>query len=220
MSKIEAVMIDIDGTTVDCEGRNRRVIETVARKYGGKIEPQDWLQLAGTGDKPIHKWLSAKFTAFTVPESVFIDEIKQGYLTDNFGVAARAGMIDVINHILDRKIKLGAVTNSPRDVAVSNLRMAAVDYLIPHIVSLTDVEQAGLRPKPSGDPYRLMARTLNVTPDGCLVLEDTDTGAKAGRKFGALVLQVVDDPAARSSHADFYAYDKNDLKDLVKALIP
>ena len=48
------------------------------------------------------------------------------------------------------------------------------------------------RPKPAPDVYLLAARTLDVAPSRCLVLEDSPTGVRAALAAGMTPIQVPD----------------------------
>jgi HAD superfamily hydrolase (TIGR01509 family) len=54
--------------------------------------------------------------------------------------------------------------------------------------------------KPDPEAYRLAATRLGLTPEQCLVFEDSDIGMAAGLAFGAQVLRIsMQLPAAASS---------------------
>jgi HAD superfamily hydrolase (TIGR01509 family) len=218
---IEALLVDIDGTAVDCEADNRRIIERVAKANGGLITPPDWKELAGTGDGIIWNWLKDKFNTFSADRNSFVQEIEEGYLTrDSSRIAAREGIVEIFNHISKKGLPLAAVTNSPRQVAMANLRNAQIDHHLQFVVSRTDVEDAGLQPKPSGDPYLMAAQRLNIKPDRCLVLEDSKTGVTAARDACMYVIQIVDSNGTPTSRAHDRAYDAMELVAKVKALVP
>ncbi len=48
------------------------------------------------------------------------------------------------------------------------------------------------RPKPDPQPYLMAMAALDVDPAGCVVLEDSPTGAAAGNVAGAFVIAVPD----------------------------
>lgn len=221
MAHFEAVLTDIDGTAVDCEKDNQNIITRVAANHGGQIAAADWSHLAGTGDDVIWNWLKQNFSAFTVDKDSFIAEIKHGYLNRTPGaVAARGGISEIFTHVAARGIKLAAVTNSPRDIAMANLRNAWLDAQIPFVLTRCDVVAAGGKPKPSADPYLMAAQTLRVQPDRCIVLEDSRTGVTAARAAGMYVIQVVDHGADPLCEAHERAYDAEDFKQKIFSLIP
>lgn len=220
MGYFQAVLVDIDGTTVDCEKRNRNVLEELAFLHGGKIIPDDWKKLAGTSDRFIHDWLRQSFKQFTVAEGDFVAQVKQGYLRRAFEVAARDGMIDNFNHIRKRKLPLAAVTNSPTNIALANLDAAKCTHYMDFIQTSDDVEAAGQQIKPAPDPYLMAAKRIGVDSRRCLVFEDSATGVKSGVAAGCIVVQIVDEPAMKCADAHFHVYDALELRQTCWKLLP
>lgn len=220
MAKIQAVLVDIDGTTADCEKRNRGVLEDLAIVHGGKIEPADWKILAGTSDHFIHGWLAQKFAAFAISRDVFVEDVKKGYLRRAFEVVARDGMVDNFNHIQSRNIPVAAVTNSPTSIAQSNMTATGCTHFMQFVLTADDVMGAGHAIKPAPDPYLLAAARLGVPASACLVFEDSATGVKSGVAAGCTVVQIVDDPAMASPLAHFHVYNPAQLRAICKKLIP
>lgn len=219
MAYFQAVLVDIDGTAVDCEKRNRNVLEELALQHGGKIEPADWQVLAGTNDHFIHDWLRQKFNSFSVAPDDFVDQVKQGYLRRAFEVVARDGMVDNFLHIQSRKVALAAVTNSPTDVAMANLNAAGCAQYMQFVLTATDVLNAGYQIKPSPDPYLLAADKIGVPPGRCLVFEDSATGVRSAKAAGCMVIQIVDDPAMKSPDAHHHVYTPRELRKICRQLI-
>lgn len=220
MKQFKALLVDIDGTVADCEKRNRNVLESVATAHGGQILPQDWLVLAGTSDHFIHGWLAKKFSAFKIGVRDFVDEVKCGYLRRSFEVVAREGIMESFLHIQGRGIKIAAVTNSPSDIAASNLVATKCDKFMEFVMTATDVERAGRSIKPMPDPYLMAAERLHVDPASCLVLEDSGSGTAAALAAGSTVIQIVDDPVYTVPAAHYHAHNPLQLKALCKQLIP
>lgn len=220
MVYFQAVLVDIDGTTADCEKRNRNVLEELALQHGGQIEPADWKILAGTNDHFIHDWLRQKFNSFSVASDDFVEQVKQGYLRRAFEVVARDGMTDNFLHMQSRNIPVAAVTNSPTDVATANLSATGCTKYMQFLLSATDVLAAGHQIKPAPDPYLLAAKKLAVDPARCIVFEDSATGVKSGVAAGCTVIQIVDDPAMKSAEAHYHVYNANELRQICRKLIP
>lgn len=220
MGQFQAVLVDIDGTTADCEQRNRGVLEDVAAAHGGRIEKQDWLILAGTNDHFIHGWLAQQFKTFNIAADDFVMEVKKGYLQRAFEVVARDGMVDNFNHIIRNKMPIAAVTNSPTDIAMSNITATGCLPYMQFVLTADDVKAAGRPIKPAPDPYLMGAERLGVDPKDCIVFEDSKTGVTAGVAAGCTVIQIVDDPAFAAPNAHYHAYNAQQLRAICKKLIP
>lgn len=217
---VEAVLLDMDGTQLITEPRNRRVNEVTARKHGGRIDKSDWNFLAGTSEKIIWTHLRDTFNNFAISEKDYIAEVEKGFALDQAGVVLRPGMQEVFERAADRGIIVATVTNSSHQIAISSLRNNALDGKMSLIISKDDVLNAGLKTKPSADPYLLAAQRLGVNIKNCMIYEDSKNGARSGvealgdvsSSFGR-VIQIIDpdDHAQFEPAAHAHVYDRDQL---------
>lgn len=73
-------------------------------------------------------------------------------------------------------------------MAEKYLRAQDMWHLLPHRIT----GDMPLRSKPDPEPYLRAAALAGVDPAGCLVLEDSFNGIRAGRAAGCLVGMVPD----------------------------
>ncbi len=81
----------------------------------------------------------------------------------------------------------GIVTGSPRKAVLHVLHSIGIESLINLIVSGDDVKKG----KPDPESYLLAAEKLGVSPEECLVLEDSVNGVKAARAAGMNVIAIA-----------------------------
>ena len=79
------------------------------------------------------------------------------------------------------------VTGSPRSAVVHVLHSLEIDSMIDLIVSGDDVKQG----KPNPESYLLAAAKLGVSPEECLVLEDSVNGVRAALAAGMNVIAIA-----------------------------
>ena len=107
------------------------------------------------------------------------DRIRAGALE------ALPGVIGVLNDAAAHPdVKLGVVSNSR--MASSVLRAAGLDTFFIVVID----GNAPCPHKPDPAPYRMGADELRVPIKNCLVVEDTEDGARSGRRAGARVVGV------------------------------
>jgi HAD superfamily hydrolase (TIGR01509 family) len=87
-------------------------------------------------------------------------------------------------------VPCGLVTASSRAIMEAVLTVTGLSFGV--TVCGEDVR----RGKPDPEPYLLAAARLGVPPAGCVVLEDTPTGAAAARAAGCPVIVVPSVPVA------------------------
>jgi HAD superfamily hydrolase (TIGR01509 family) len=83
------------------------------------------------------------------------------------------------------KLPLAVVSGSVREIVHKELEVVGIYNLFKLIFTASDP----FKPKPAPDIFLAAAKSLNVSPEFCLVLEDGDPGLEAATKAG---MQTVD----------------------------
>ena len=81
---------------------------------------------------------------------------------------------------------MAVVSGGPRSEVLLSLRAVGIDELFDAIVTADDVTHA----KPAPDGYLLAARLLGVSPQHCIVYEDSSTGMESARAAG--ITMIID----------------------------
>jgi sugar-phosphatase len=97
------------------------------------------------------------------------------------------------------------VTSGRRELTMA--RLAAAGLPVPKVLVCAEDVPAG-KPDPAG--YRQAAEALGLTPENCVVLEDSPAGVTAGRAAGATVVGVSD--RALATDADVVVRDLRGLR--------
>jgi beta-phosphoglucomutase-like phosphatase (HAD superfamily) len=246
---IKAVFLDVDGTIVDTEPRNRRAIEDVARIGGYHIHPDEWEVLAGKGDTVIWEQLVS-----TKPDlrAVFntAASFERGCLNAKLLRISDIRKIEETSQAIalfkENSLDMAAVSNAIGPDAMASLEQSGYkedDFVF--TLFRDDLRAAGLQAKPYPDPYlealrrqneRLRARAesrnesfTEIKPSECLVLEDSHTGARSGLSAGMHVIQMTDEMPALDDeesrnmvgayHAAYKPLRRSELVDYCKSLM-
>ena len=215
---IQAAFVDVDGTCVFCEERNQRAIEAAASDGGFEIMPEFWRRYIGAGDKVIfHRIVEAldndsarlnRFLDVHQTEEDFELACLDYYYQMRDEIAANPSVYDVVLNLLQQDVAVIPVSNAMRTAVHDNLEVSGYPVeAFPFILSKDDVELVGLNMKPAPDPYSYALELYNrdragggkapFKPENCLVIEDSQTGAKAGLAAGMNTVHIV----AEASHA-------------------
>ncbi|MGY1603926.1 HAD family hydrolase [Geodermatophilus sp. SYSU D00815] len=188
---LQAVLFDMDGTLVETEELWGDALAALARRHGGTVSPQARARTVGT----------------SMPVALGILYADLGLTADDRQLLADTAWVqDVMVELLDRELRwqpgarelvaevraasvpTGLVTTTPRRLATTVLDRMAVDLGSDFAVTVCGDEVPATKPDPA--PYRQAMAALGVTPDGCVVVEDSHAGASAGLAAGAAVLGV------------------------------
>ena len=178
LSRVQAVLLDMDGTLVDSDAAVERSWQAWAAEY--RPDP---------GRGPL--------VAHGLPALGNIRRLRPDLSQDEAAAAAQYQLeleyVDVADvtaapgahGLLAELDRLGlpwAVVTSA-DIRLAQIRLAAARITPALLVTIEDVR----RGKPDPEGYLLAARKLGADPRRCLVVEDAEAGVAAGRAAGAVV---------------------------------
>jgi len=186
LSRVQAVLLDMDGTLVDSDAAVDRAWRTWAVEYG--VDLADGPPIAH-GMPALGNVL--RLRPDLTPEQAAAAAGRQLELQydDVADVTAAPGAAELLAE-LDRLGLPWAIVTSA-DPTLARVRLAAARIRPALLVTSEDV-RAG---KPDPEGYLLAARELGADPGRCLVVEDAEAGVRAGRAAGATVAALKGVPA-------------------------
>ena len=184
-----AVLFDMDGLMFDTERLILRAWQRAMADFGYEASEEVFLASVGTTVESTNRLLRAAYGPDFPLEAT--NERTGDYVwqeVDEQGAPFKPGLLALLDFLEAHGI--------PKAVASSSER-ATIDRLL-SAAGLTErfaATAAGdevLQGKPAPDIFLLAARRLGVDPAHCLVLEDSEPGARAARAAGMTVIIVPD----------------------------
>ena len=173
-----AVLFDMDGTLVDSDAAVERSWRAWAREYG--VDEDEVLAvMAGHPAADTAARMRPDLDGPAI-EPAARAQLEREY-HDLADVVAAPGALELIAAVEGLGLPWAVVTSA--DARLAAARLGAAGITAPVVVDL----EAVARSKPDPEGYLLAASRLGVDPHDCLVVEDTATGAAAGRAAGATV---------------------------------
>ena len=191
-----AVLFDMDGTLVDSDDAVERSWRAWAREYGVDAE-QVLAVMPGHPAADTVARVRPDLDGPAVAAAAAAQLERECHDLD--GVTTTPGALALLAE-LDRAGRPWAVVTSA-DARLAAVRLGAAGIDVRVVVD-RDAVVAG---KPDPEGYLLAAARLGVDPRECLVVEDTATGAAAGRAAGATVAGL------KGIDADLSLTDLSDL---------
>jgi sugar-phosphatase len=173
-----AVLFDMDGTLVDSDAAVERSWRAWAREYG--VDEEQVLAVMPGHPAAVTAARMRPDLDGPAVEAAARAQLEREY-RDLHDVVAAPGAHALIA-ALERLGRPWAVVTSA-DARLAAARLGAAGITAPVLVDREAVTEG----KPDPEGYRLAAARLGVDPHECLVVEDTATGAAAGRAAGATV---------------------------------
>lgn len=188
MSKIKAVLFDMDGVLIDAKDWHYEALNQALALFGMQISRFD--HLVTYDGLPTKKKLEMLTAERGLPTALhqFINDMKQDFTFEH----AYAKCKPTFNHqyalanLKAMGYKMAVCSNSIRKTVETLLERSALIQYFDFYLSNEDV----LKAKPDPEMYVSAMKRLGLDPAQCLILEDNEHGIRAAKDSDAHVLVV------------------------------
>lgn len=184
LAKYQGLIFDLDGTLVDTMPANLEAWRRTADHYGFPFDA-DWIyQLSG---QPSVKMASAIIERYGLPlysEAIAKTKLKTYLDLDDHGEVILCTYELLVKYRDTKKIAIG--TGCQRTNALSILGSKNLLPLLDAVVTSSEVTNY----KPAPDTFLLAAEKLGLSPEQCVVFEDTFLGIQAAHNAGMDCIMV------------------------------
>jgi beta-phosphoglucomutase len=203
----DAFIFDMDGVLIDSETFYTEMEQINFKQLGLNISHEEHITYQGTATDEMWKKIKAKHK---VPYS--IDELVK--LTNDLTIPVfknmekmepMPGVVNLLDKLKSRKIPLALASSSFPEVIEIVLDKTGLRDYFDEIVNSRMVGKS----KPAPDIFLLAAQKLNVSPEKCIVIEDSTNGITAAKSAGMFCI-AYNGPGAENqdqSQADFIIQD-------------
>lgn len=188
MSKIKAIIFDMDGVLIDAKEWHYEALNRTLGLFGLTISRYD--HLVTFDGLPTRKKLEMLSQERNLSYELhnFINEMKQIYTTEY--IFTRCKPLFCQEHSLSRfkreGYKLAVCSNAVKSSVEMMLRQSKLLEYIEFYLSNQDIS----KPKPHPEIYLSAIERLGLKPEECLILEDNKHGIQAAVNSGAHLLKV------------------------------
>ncbi|KRR00720.1 HAD family hydrolase [Bradyrhizobium valentinum] len=178
----DLVIFDCDGVLVDSEVISCRAHAETLTRHGYPITAEQVLErFLGVSDREARQTIEREIDR-RLPDD-FEQQVKAATLKFYEGdLQAIAHVGEAIGAIVLPKCV--ASSGTPEKIRHGLTCAGLYDQLAPHIFSATQVS----RGKPAPDLFLFAAKQMNISPERCIVIEDSVPGVTGGRAAGMTVL--------------------------------
>jgi HAD superfamily hydrolase (TIGR01509 family) len=198
ISNIQAVLFDLDGTLVNSESLSERALAELLPTWGVDTTGLDFVQFHGVTWKRIEARLIELFPHLR-------DRDVADTVADRFQELFKTAPPTLIEGA--REAVVAASQQFPGAVTiVTGSDRRAVEHFLDrtslheHCSGYTSSEMYGSS-KPDPECYLMAAERLRVSPDRCLVFEDSEPGLRAASSAGMPRVAITDGHPARQALA-------------------
>lgn len=185
----KACLFDLDGTLLDTVESIAYVANKVLAFYGLPAQPiNDYNYHAGDGaDELMERCIRAAGgdgTYLAEARTMYRELFAQDPL---YHVQPYEGMVQTLQVLKERGMKLAVCTNKPHPAAVG-----AINGMFgPDLFDIIQGQQSEVPRKPAPDSALMIAKKLGVDTKECMYIGDTDTDMKTGNAAGMYTIGVL-----------------------------
>ena len=185
MSRVEAVVFDLDGVIVDSEHLWDEVREELARKRGGRWHDRAQTDMMGMSAPEWSRYMHDVIGLSESPEE--IDRLVVEGMLARYAeqLPLIDGAVDAVLRLAE-SYRLALASSSNRSVIDAVLDAAGLTSSFEATVSSEEVA----RGKPAPDVFLEAARRLGVAPDSCAAVEDSGNGIRSAHAAGMRVVGI------------------------------
>ena len=183
----EAVIFDLDGVLVDSEIWWDEIRRDWAAEHGRTWTADDRAAVMGANSPAWARIMRDRLDLPDVPIDVILRAVVDG-VVDRYrreGAPVIEGAVETVRRLAAR-YPLAVASSAHHDVIAAALEATALTGLFGAVVSSDEMAHG----KPAPDVYLEAASRLGVRPAGCLVIEDSLNGVRAGRAAGMTTVLV------------------------------
>ncbi len=188
MSKIKAVIFDMDGVLIDAKEWHYEALNKALGLFGYEISRYE--HLVTYDGLPTADKLSMMTLEKQLPKGLhkYINALKQEYTMEKIFVNCRPLFVHeyALSKLKSEGYRLAVASNSIRATVDIMMQKASLERYLEFSLSNQDVTKA----KPDPEIYNVAISRLGLDPSECLVVEDNKNGIAAAAASGANVMKV------------------------------
>jgi HAD superfamily hydrolase (TIGR01509 family) len=179
----------MDGVILDSERVIRDAWLEVVPEFGYEVDEATFLELVGRSSQDSERIIRRRFGAdFPIRDVLSATRTRILHAVQDHGWPLKPGITELLARLANNGFPLAVATATARAEAVARLESAGVRDFFLAVHGGDDVS----RGKPSPDLFLLAARSLEVSPVGCIVVEDSEHGVEAAAAAGMQAVLVPD----------------------------
>jgi HAD superfamily hydrolase (TIGR01509 family) len=186
--RIDAVLLDMDGTLLDTEPSYVSALTAALDAFGYPDATAMCHALIGIPGAECEALLRARYGEnFPFADIIEAFAIRSDEMFRE-GLPLKTGTIELLDALREAGCPMAIVTSTSRRTAERHLTFGGIRARFDTLVTCDDVA----RGKPSPDIYLLAAERLGIRPQACVAIEDSNPGIAAAYAAEMIPLMVPD----------------------------
>jgi len=189
MKKVDAIIFDMDGVLIDSERISFKCFQEVFKEYDYKIDEEFYVKFIGRNVKGIKTIMEEEYGADFPFDTIYKKKVSLSLeITGKNGVIIKPGVHELLDYLNKENYKIAVATSTRRERALQLLEEAKIKDKVNYVICGNQVENS----KPDPEIFLKAAEGLNVNPEKCIVIEDSDAGITAAHAAKMIGIHVPD----------------------------
>lgn len=186
---VRAVIFDMDGLLLDSERLAMDSLVRAGNSIGYDVPESFCRRMIGLPADDCRKLVLDTYGPDFPLEAYFeAQEVELRAMVEAGALTLKTGVGPLLDYLEQHSIPKAIATSSSRYRADHHLKLVDLLHRFSAIITRDDVS----RGKPNPEPYLAAAKALGFSPEDCLALEDSHSGARAAHAAGIRVIVIPD----------------------------
>lgn len=193
---LKAVIFDMDGVIIDSEPTHMKLENETYKKLGIEVTGDEHLSFVGSTSHYMWETLKNKYKLTqTLEELIEYERTKYfKYLnSDECEITLIEGVKELIEDLHENGVKLAIASSSPLNVIEAVAKRFQIEKYFEVFVTGDYVKKS----KPEPDIFLYASKKLGVSPENCVVIEDSHNGVLAAKNAGIKCVGINSDVEGR-----------------------
>ena len=183
------IIFDMDGVLINSEALHYQLWRQVFAENGVEIDFDHYKGCIGSRDDVLMELIYCGYGVDFRQRSDLLErfeELKRQYI-DEKGVPEIPGVRETLQALREQGYRMAVASSSPQayiELCTAKIGIAA------YFQVLFSGERVA-HPKPAPDVFLAAARAMGVSPEGCVVVEDSHNGSRAAKAAGMRCIGFV-----------------------------
>jgi HAD superfamily hydrolase (TIGR01509 family) len=187
---LKAVIFDMDGLMFDSERIAQGTWQQAAGEHGFDFPAEIYLGIVGLSYPDVEHYTRGVFGADFPLESIYArKQVLMDKTITTSGLPIKPGLWEILKAVEETNLLRALASSSARKIILRNLHVAGIDAGWFNVILSGDEIRNS---KPAPDIFLLAAQQLRVSPEKCLVLEDSNAGIQAACAAGMKSIMIPD----------------------------
>ena len=189
ISECKAIIFDMDGLMIDTERLALKAWQLAGADFGFPISDDIFITIVGR-----NRWDSDHTLVEIFGSDFPVDAVRKRYRVyvdgwiDEGRLAVKSGLVELLRFLERISMPKAVATSTEYERAVYKLSLTNLLDHFPIVIAGDQVQKG----KPAPDIFLATAARLDILPENCLVLEDSDAGIQAAYEAGMTSVMIPD----------------------------